>query len=167
MDCLSPLKLKWYCGSRSSEVRAPAAKARGPGFHSWWLPSIFPSTSWHTVANGMKDMGVARILRKGVLSICALCARKFWPRPLMKWKGRSSNYHRECVLTELESRFLSEFRDKVSDCLLSCFSYSSWWFGIAKGVLDETVLWTMLTTPKAEGGCSNPLSTPLAMPLVL
>ena len=35
-------------------------------------------------------------------------ARKFWPRPLTKWKGRSSNYHRERVLTvasELESTF--------------------------------------------------------------
>ena len=31
-------------------------------------------------------------------------------------------------------------------------------FGIAKGVLDEAILWTMSTSPRAEGGC---LSTPL------
>ena len=34
-------------------------------------------------------------------------AHKFGPRPLTKWKGRSSNYHREHVLTvasELESK---------------------------------------------------------------
>ena len=44
-------------------------------------------------------------------------ARKFGPRPLTEWKGRSSNYHRERVPTvasELESRFLNEFREKVS-----------------------------------------------------
>ena len=57
--------------------------------------------------------GVARIFRGGG----AENARDFWPRPLTKWKGRSSNYHRERVPTvasELESRFLNEFRDKVS-----------------------------------------------------
>ena len=45
------------------------------------------------------------------------CACKFWPCPLMKWKGRSSNYHKERILTvasELESTFLTEFWDKVS-----------------------------------------------------
>ena len=27
-----------------------------------------------------------------------VCGCKFWPHPLMKSKGKSSNYHRECVL---------------------------------------------------------------------
>ena len=42
---------------------------------------------------------------------------KFWPRPFTKWKDRNSNYHRERVLNvarELESRFSTEFCDKIS-----------------------------------------------------
>ena len=31
-----------HVGSRSSVVRAPAAKAGGPGFDSRWLPWVFP-----------------------------------------------------------------------------------------------------------------------------
>ena len=34
-----------------------------------------------------------------------VCTHKFWPCPLTKWKGRSSNYHRERILnvaSELE-----------------------------------------------------------------
>ena len=62
--------------------------------------------------------------------------RKFWPHPLTRWQGQSSNYHRERILTvasKLESTLLTEFRDKVSLWLSS------------KGVLNEAVLWTMLT----------------------
>ena len=43
-----------------------------------------------------------------------VCTHKFWPCPLTKWKGRSSNYHREHILnvaSELESRFSAEFWD--------------------------------------------------------
>ena len=43
--CLSPLKLEGNAqvavGSRGSVVRAPAAKAGGPGFDSRWLPWVF------------------------------------------------------------------------------------------------------------------------------
>ena len=51
-------------------------------------------------------------LRKGVLTYVRA---QLLPRPLTKWKGRSSNYHRERVLnvaSELESRFSTEFWDK-------------------------------------------------------
>ena len=45
---------------------------------------------------------------------------KIRPRPLVKWKGRSSSYHREHVLNianELESRFSTESWDKLSSKL--------------------------------------------------
>ena len=47
---------------------------------------------------------------------------KIRPCLLMKWKGRSSNYHRERVLniaSELESRFSTESWDKISFWLSS------------------------------------------------
>ena len=67
--------------------------------------------------------GVARFYGMGVLMYAhAKCAHKFWPHPLTKWKGRSSNYHRERILNvpnKLESRFLTEFWDKISFWLSS------------------------------------------------
>ena len=41
--------------------------------------------------------------------------------------------------------------------------------GVAKGMLDEAVLWTMLTSPRAEGGARapSPLATPLEQALAL
>ena len=43
-------------GSRGSMVRAPAAKAGGPTFDSWWLPGIFFFFSWLTNLDEMKDL---------------------------------------------------------------------------------------------------------------
>ena len=41
-----------------SPVRAPAAKAGGPGFDPWWLPCFFFSLPAGSVTNvdGMKDL---------------------------------------------------------------------------------------------------------------
>ena len=116
--------------------------------------------------------GRSQDFREGGADVCACEAHtQIWPHPLMKWKDQSSNYHRECVLnvaSELESRFLTEFWDKISFWLSSTlYFYSSWWFGIAKGVLDEAVLWTMLTRPRAEGGARAPWAPPLATPLTI
>ena len=47
---------------------------------------------------------------------------EFWPHPFTKWKGRSSDYHKELILSiasELESRFSTEFWDKISFWLTS------------------------------------------------
>ena len=42
--------------SRSSVVRASAAKAGGPGFDPWQLPWVFFSSSWLTNVDEMKDL---------------------------------------------------------------------------------------------------------------
>ena len=42
--------------SHTLVVRAPAAKARVPGFDSQWLPCFFFSSSWLANVDGMKDL---------------------------------------------------------------------------------------------------------------
>ena len=77
-----------------------------------YIPSLAFLHEYQYDVTSMVLKGVARILGRGVPS---MRARKFWPRPHTKWKGRSSNHHRERVLnvaSELESRFLTEFWDK-------------------------------------------------------
>ena len=104
--------------------------------------------------------GVARILGKGVLMYAhAKRTRKFWLMPTYEMER---NYHRERVLnvaSELESRFRPNFG--ITFWLSSKLYFkSSWWFGVAKGVLVKAVLWTMLTRPRAEGGVLEPPEHP-------
>ena len=49
-------------GSCDSVVRAPAAKAGGPGFDSRWLPWVFLFQLAYTNADGMKDLWCSSIV---------------------------------------------------------------------------------------------------------
>ena len=61
-------------------------------------------------------------------------------------------------------KFSTEFWDMISFWLLSKpYCYSSWWFGVAEGVLDEAVLWTS----QEQRGVLKPPEHSLATPLCI
>ena len=127
-----------------------------------YFPSVIDQqTLWRRGKRSLSYQGRSQDFRVGGTDVCA---RVNLAPPTYEMESQSSNYHSDRVLivaSELESRFSTEFWDKISFWLSSkLYCYSSWWFGVAKGVLDKAVLWNMLTSQEQREVLEPPWAPP-------